>query len=1160
MKKRILSLLLVVVLFLGIVPLGSIPVNAATPYQTNKADVPIWTSASSKSTKAYTIGQSGTVISVVGSTTNSSGNLWYKLSNGYWVFSGNVTKHSHKYTGGICTSSGCGYEWPYSVSSKSGTFVVTNSGGAKLWSRPYSNKSTNVALLGYGTAMTINGSTKNQEGNTWYRRTDGYWVFSGNVTERFTVSYHANGGSGAPSSQTVLSGNYLTLSSTKPSRAGYVFRGWSTSSSASSASYSSGGSYRFTSGATLYAVWQKCSHSYKGGICSTCGTEYSLSISSFNGTYVVTKSDGAKVWSRPYSSNSTNVRRAAYGSVLTVTHQTTNQEKHVWYRLSDGYWVYSDNVTRRHTVSYNANGGKNAPSSQTVLDGNKLTITSKKPTRAGYIFQGWGMTATTTSVSYKPSSAYSFTGNRTLYAVWKKCSHNYKGGICSTCGTEYSLSISSHSGTYVVTSDSGAKIWSRPYSNNSTHVRTASKNTVLAITHQVKNQEGNTWYKLSDGYWVYSGNVTRRYTVSYNANGGKNAPSAQTVLNGKKLTLSSKKPTRVGYTFKGWATSSGSSSVSYKPSSSHSFSSNKTLYAVWAKCSHTYKGGICSKCNYEYPLTLTKHAATYVVTKSDGAKIWPRPYSTGNHARRDAYRTVLKTTHKVTNQEGNTWYKLSDGKWVYAGNVTRRFAITYNANGGSGAPSAQTVLEGSSLTITTKKPTRTGYLFQGWGASASANKITYQAGKTYSLTSSKTVYAVWSKCSTHSYNTLGYCTKCKLERPYTVKKYSTAKLFQANTTVTTHARPFSGVTPASLTLVKGDRVYAKAFATVGNATWYQLSNGNWALGSKLTAVSTDGAKQVTTVKAIYQPTGEALLYLTANVGKVQKSGLIPGLMKSVTRTKGGTITTCTAMVPQGITFAGDYLMISAYCKCGNGHHSVIYVLDDATRTYKTTIILDDYCHVGGLAKQGDYVWVCDSGGNKDQKSHLRSYSYAAIKQAVDNNMPHRVLKAKSVEKVATTPSYLCSANGYLYVGTHYENAKEDKDGNDKTATAVIHYYSVSGDQLNHKGSFSIKGITQLQGIAIRGNAMVVTSSLGRLDINNSKLYVFKSSSGFKTNGAVYSKPSKTFRFANMAEGCYIGPNYTYVICESGAKEYRSTPLTRPLDKYVGFSNKTLGIS
>lgn len=71
----------------------------------------------------------------------------------------------------------------------------------------------------------------------------------------YTVSFNANGGSGAPSSQTKYYGTTLTLSSTKPTRTGYTFQGWSTSATGSVV-YSAGGSYTANASDTLYAVWK----------------------------------------------------------------------------------------------------------------------------------------------------------------------------------------------------------------------------------------------------------------------------------------------------------------------------------------------------------------------------------------------------------------------------------------------------------------------------------------------------------------------------------------------------------------------------------------------------------------------------------------------------------------------------------------------------------------------------------------------------------------------------------------------------------------------------------------------------------------------------------------------------------------------------------------
>ena len=71
----------------------------------------------------------------------------------------------------------------------------------------------------------------------------------------YTVSFNANGGTGAPSSQTKWYGTNLTLSSTKPTKTGYSFTKWNTKSDGSGTSYYPGGTYSSNSGATLYAIW-----------------------------------------------------------------------------------------------------------------------------------------------------------------------------------------------------------------------------------------------------------------------------------------------------------------------------------------------------------------------------------------------------------------------------------------------------------------------------------------------------------------------------------------------------------------------------------------------------------------------------------------------------------------------------------------------------------------------------------------------------------------------------------------------------------------------------------------------------------------------------------------------------------------------------------------
>lgn len=71
--------------------------------------------------------------------------------------------------------------------------------------------------------------------------------------------------------------------------------------------------------------------------------------------------------------------------------------------------------------------------------------------------------------------------------------------------------------------------------------------------------------------------------VRYDANGGVNTPNNQIKMRHLPLTLTNSEPTRIGYTFKGWATSSTATSPTYLPGGIFTNGIGCTLYAVWEK-------------------------------------------------------------------------------------------------------------------------------------------------------------------------------------------------------------------------------------------------------------------------------------------------------------------------------------------------------------------------------------------------------------------------------------------------------------------------------------------------------------------------------------------------------------------------------------------------
>ncbi len=140
------------------------------------------------------------------------------------------------------------------------------------------------------------------------------------ITKRqYTVTYNANGGTGAPESQIKTEGTALSLSGTVPTRSDYAFKGWASSADATTATYQPNSSYTIDSNLNLFAVWEETTiifsngprvSSVSGGVKSTdfTATQFVLvylkiygSASSWSGTFMAYGSSGSS-FSRSSSS------------------------------------------------------------------------------------------------------------------------------------------------------------------------------------------------------------------------------------------------------------------------------------------------------------------------------------------------------------------------------------------------------------------------------------------------------------------------------------------------------------------------------------------------------------------------------------------------------------------------------------------------------------------------------------------------------------------------------------------------------------------------------------------------------------------------------------------------------------------------------------------
>lgn len=228
-----------------------------------------------------------------------------------------------------------------------------------------------------------------------------------NVTDlTYNISYNANGGSGAPSSQTKYYDKLLSLSSLKPIRTGYTFKGWSTSSTATKASYQPGDNYTSNSNVTLYAVWEKI--------------QYNISYDANGGSGA--PSDQSKYYDSTITLRSGKPTRKGYlfkGWSTRSTALSADYQPGDRYSSNSNLTLYAVWEQIKYYVYYNANGGSGAPFEQWKYYDSTLVLRSGTPIRVGYTFKGWSTSSTATSASYMPGGTYTANRDMTLYAVWK---------------------------------------------------------------------------------------------------------------------------------------------------------------------------------------------------------------------------------------------------------------------------------------------------------------------------------------------------------------------------------------------------------------------------------------------------------------------------------------------------------------------------------------------------------------------------------------------------------------------------------------------------------------------------------------------------------------------------------------------------------------------
>ena len=274
-----------------------------------------------------------------------------------------------------------------------------------------------------------------------------------------------------------------------------------------------------------------------------------------------------------------------------------------------------------------------------------------------------------------------------------------------------------------------------------------------------KTSRGTSRQIIEEGYGVmlvYSKNLSKTYTVTYNGNGGLYDGSEtwvdtirSPVAMGQDYTTWSNDNffVRPGYTFIGWKDQNGTDWTGdiNKPWT-WSYNYDVTLYAQWEPIEYTvtYDG------NGGYWGKQSTWADPNKVTIGEAYTV----YSNDNFFENPGYEFV---GWKDQNGEDWTIHITQPFVWkapytyditLYAQWKPITYTVKYDGNGGDGTMADQTFAYDEEQTLTANAFTRAGHMFTGWATSEDGEKVYEDQQAVINLTATDetviVLYAVWN--------------------------------------------------------------------------------------------------------------------------------------------------------------------------------------------------------------------------------------------------------------------------------------------------------------------------------------------------------------------------------------------------------------------------------
>ena len=541
-------------------------------------------------------------------------------------------------------------------------------------------------------------------------------------------------------------------------------------------------------------------------------TKYTLTINAGAGT----------------TTGSTNVQGTS-GSKVTVSTPTPPSGYTVILNGNDGVIGTSSTASFKTTYSFsrwNLSGGGSISGTTYTFGNSNGTLTAQythtgrslpTATRSGYTFKGWYTTATGGTKIGDAGTVYTPTSNVTIYAQWEKNVITSKLTLNTGAGKANSdTSFQGNSGTSITITNPTAPSSYTVYleNNDGSYSSTSARST----------------FKFS-GWSLSGGGSISGSTYTFGTSNG--TLTAQYTQTGITLT----RPTRTGYTLKGWYTaSSGGTKVGnggdvYKPSAN-----GTTIYAQWEK-----------DASAEYTLTINAGAGTATgettITGAPGTTVTMlNPYPPSGYTIKFNENNGYCSTSSITTAYSFNGWTVTSGY----GSVSGR---TYTFGNGNGTVTASYYQNGACLPTAT----RSGYTFKGWYTYSSGGSKAGSAGEYYYPSSNITLYAQWEQVAsvpdlTSSNTTFRTSTTNWTHEYVTVNVSTTVSGYTLQTTTGNPTVESNWANTAYVTATSNCTVYARLTngSTSGNYTSYNVTNIDKtkpdAIGKGRLTISVDKAK------------------------------------------------------------------------------------------------------------------------------------------------------------------------------------------------------------------------------------------------------------------------------------------------------------------------------